>query len=376
MAALTLKKDRERSVLHRHPWIFSGAVHHAEEAPSGSIVTVHSHSGSVLGAGFYDGRHQIRCRLFHFGPVPASGFDEAYWSERLERASALRRAVLPPETTAFRLIHSESDGFPGLICDIYGEAAVLQVQHEGTRNIIGIVEAFLKEQHGIRALRIDDTWKGEPTTVVEFYERGLRLKADLAGGQKTGFFLDQRENRRIVEEHAAGRSLLNAFSYTGGFSAAALRGKARYVLSVDLSERALELCKENVDLNPHEGSHEIQKADCFNFLREVETNRFDAMILDPPAFAKTRAAVDRAARGYKDINLQAMKKIASGGLLFTFSCSQHVSTDLFRKILFAAASDSGRDVKIIDFLTQAPDHPISIYHPEGQYLKGSVLLVQ
>ncbi|PKL34141.1 MAG: class I SAM-dependent rRNA methyltransferase [Spirochaetae bacterium HGW-Spirochaetae-10] len=379
MAALVLKKDRERSVLHRHPWIFSGGVHRVDDVPAGSIVTVQSHDGAVLGAGFYDPAHQIRCRLFHFGPLPASGLDDAYWTARLEKALLLRRALLPEKTTGFRLIHSESDGFPGLICDIYDRAAVLQIQHEGARSLLQIVASFLKARLSIHTLRVDDAWHvdgGEPVKLVEFVERGLRFKADLEGGQKTGFFLDQRENRRVVEERVAGRTVLNAFAYTGGFSAAAFRGGAKSVLSVDLSDPALLLCEENVRLNAADAKHETLKADCFDYLREIEGGRFDAIILDPPAFAKTRSAVDRAARGYKDINLQAMKKIAPSGLLFTFSCSQHISTDLFRKILFAAATDAGRDVKIVDFLTQAPDHPISIYHPEGEYLKGCTLFVE
>jgi len=349
MAALVLKKDRERSVLHRHPWIFSGGVHRVDAVPAGSIVTVQSHNGAVLGAGFYDHAHQIRCRLFHFGPLPASGFDEAYWTARLEKALLLRRTLLPEKTTGFRLIHSESDGFPGLICDIYDRSAVLQIQHEGARSLLQIVASFLKARLSIHTLRVDDAWHvdgGEPVKLVEFVERGLRFKADLEGGQKTGFFLDQRENRRVVEERVAGRTVLNAFAYTGGFSAAAFRGGAKSVLSVDLSDPALLLCEENVRLNAADAKHETLKADCFDYLREIEGGRFDAIILDPPAFAKTRSA------------------------------SQHISTDLFRKILFAAATDAGRDVKIVDFLTQAPDHPISIYHPEGEYLKGCTLFVE
>jgi 23S rRNA (cytosine1962-C5)-methyltransferase len=376
MAELILKIHRERSILHRHPWIFSGAVQHVDPASPGSILTVKSHDGAVLGAGFYDPEHQIRCRLFHFGPLPSSGFDEAYWTERLNRALILRQRFLPEKTTGFRLIHSESDGFPGLICDIYDRSAVLQVQLEGIRCVLPVVVSFLKTKLGMESIRINDEWILPPVPGhVEFLERGLRFLADLEGGQKTGFFLDQRENRRVVEERAAGRTVLNAFSYTGGFSAAAFRGGAKFVLSVDLSASALQLCEENVRLNAAGAEHETLKADCFEYLREMEDSRFDTVILDPPAFAKTRSAVDRAARGYKDINLQAMKKIAPGGLLFTFSCSQHISAGLFRKILFAAASDAGRDVNIVDVLTQAPDHPISIYHPEGEYLKGYILLV-
>lgn len=378
---LTLKKDRERSVLHRHPWIFSGGIERVDlqghgRSSQGQIVQVRSATGTTLAAGFYDADSQIRCRLFHFGDWPAEGFDDAFWRARLEQAHGLRRDLLPPQTTGFRLIHSESDGLPGLICDVYDRTAVVQIQHPGARHLIEMLVDYLRDVLAVEHIRLDTgEWLHGHNPSVEFKERGMRFRADVVEGQKTGFYLDQRDNRRLVEERSAGRHVLNVFSYTGGFSVAALRGGAARVDSVDLSVPALALAETNVALNGGAELHRTIKADCFEHLRQIDGDTFDLIVLDPPAFAKNRASVDRAARGYKDINLQAMKKIRRGGLLFSFSCSQHVSTDLFRKILFGAAADSGRDVKILDYLTQAADHPINIYHPEGEYLKGLLLRV-
>lgn len=380
--ALLLKKDRERSVLHRHPWIFSGGIERVDLQgqgrgdSQGGIVEVRSTTGKVLGAGFYDADSQIRCRLFHFGEWPAGGFDRSFWLNRLKQAHQLRKELLPDHTTGFRLIHSESDGLPGLICDIYDRTAIVQIQHPGARSLLDLLMDYLKGELAIEHIRLDTgEWLLGNNPMVEFLERGMRFRADVIEGQKTGFYLDQRDNRRLVEERARGRHVLNVFSYTGGFSVAALRGGAARVDSVDLSVPALALAEENVNLNGGTERHRTIKADCFEHLRQIEADAFDLVVLDPPAFAKNRAAVDRAARGYKDINLQAMKKIRPGGLLFSFSCSQHISSDLFRKILFGAAADSGREVKILDYLTQAPDHPINIYHPEGEYLKGLLLRV-
>jgi len=381
---LKLKKGRDKSVRNRHPWIFSGAVEKAEDARSGDITAVTTAEGERLGFGFYDPHSQIVCRIFHFGVVHDDFESDRYWRIKIENAYVLRKKLILSElTNCYRLIHAEGDGFPGLIADVYAGAAVLQCLTPGTElrkgvfakafKELGFENIFIKNSTGGKAEGSWDAGRGEG--LIEVRENGLRFLVDVEKGQKTGFFLDQRENRKLASEVSRGRRVLNLFSYTGGFSVAALSGGALEAVSVDVSEAALELCEKNVRLNFPEARHITVAEDCFQYLRNVET-AYDMIVVDPPAFAKNRGAVNQAARGYKDLNMIAIKKAAPGGLIFTFSCSQHISADLFQKIVFGAAVDAGREAKILQRLQQPADHPVSIYHPEGEYLKGLLLRVE
>lgn len=381
---LTLKKGRDKSIRNRHPWIFSGAVEKAENAQTGDIVVVADAKGEPLGFGFYDQKSQIVCRIFHFGAEPEDFENLEYWKSKIENAFSLRRKlVLTDQTNCCRLIHAEGDGFPGLIADMYAGTAVLQFLAPGAYalkkvviaafNELGIENVFIKSAPGEN---VEGQWAlGNGSEFIEVREDDLRYLVDVKNGQKTGFFLDQRENRKLASLVSKDRKVLNLFSYTGGFSVAALAGGASSVVSVDVSVAALELGERNVRLNFPEARHETAAADCFYYLRQVEET-YDMIVVDPPAFAKSRNAVTQAARGYKDLNMIAIKKIAPKGLIFTFSCSQHISADLFQKIVFGAAADAGRAVRILKRLQQPEDHPVNIYHPEGEYLKGLLLWVE
>ena len=393
--SLVLKSGRDRAVRNRHPWLFSGAVKTAPEAGHGDIVAVRSNRGALLGYGFYNPKSQIVCRFFQFtDPESDDGtaFDfeaPGYWIEQVERAYQLRRPHLSAGTDCFRLLHAEGDFLPGVIADVYGDTIVLQLVTKGMAQrhahllqafaALGYEKVWLKAKGSSRRLEgvaLEGGWLTETTgpTTLEVHEHGLRFRVDIAEGQKTGFFLDQRENRALIRTLSRGRRVLNAFSYTGGFSVYALEGGALSVDSVDSSESALALAEENVRLNAPDATHQTIAADCFEFLREER--QYDLIVLDPPAFAKSAKAVRNAAHGYKDINLNAFKRLTPGGLLATFSCSQNVDRDLFRKIVFGAAADAGRRVRILYQLSQPPDHPVNIYHPEGEYLKGLVLHVE
>jgi 23S rRNA (cytosine1962-C5)-methyltransferase len=300
----------------------------------------------------------------------------------MQQAYAFKKQLLPNNTNCYRLVHAEGDFLPGLIIDVYNESAVVQFRITGTwhlREIVHNALLTLGYQYVFSKSPAYSNWTqgwlgeaGPQYTVVT--ENGLKFSVDLIKGQKTGFFLDQRENRKLLSAYSRNKKVLNCFSYTGGFSMYALAGGAEKVTSVDISKEAIENAKLNAELNGFATQHNGIAADCFDFLRKKEEH-YDLIVLDPPAFCKDIRSVPQASRGYKDINLSAMRIIEKGGLLFTFSCSQHISRDLFQKIVFGAAADSGRKVRILHHLSQGPDHPINIYHPEGDYLKGLVLEV-
>lgn len=383
---LVLKSGRDRAVRNRHPWIFSGAVKtKPSKANEGDIVLVCDNEGEVLGLGHYAPKAALICRLFSFGSsVPE--IDESFWKEKLRAAYHYRQSILDLNAnTGYRLIHAEGDNMPGVIIDIYGDAASVQLRTKGTAQLAEVISSYLQTELAIKHIYLrteskedaDGEWVLGGETERTFKENGISFYVDIATGQKTGFFLDQRDNRALLREMAKDKKVLNTFSYSGAFSVFALAGGAKSVDSVDSSASATELADQNVRLNfPDTNKHQAIKADAFNFLKEMPDNAYDLIVLDPPAFTKHISTVQKAARGYKEINLKAMQKIAKGGLLFTFSCSQHISTDLFRKIVFGAAADAGREVRIVAQLSQAADHPVSIYHPEGEYLKGLVLYVE
>lgn len=386
---LKLKKNRERSVLNRHPWIFSGGIEGKVTAEEGDIVEVISSSGDFLAYGFYSSRSQISCRLFEWERNnEVESVD--YWTEKIARAKFLRSALLDNNTTCYRLLHAEGDFFPGIIADVYGDVVVLQLlvkAVEDRRYIIveamkkvGYHKIYLKTKTSSQALEAVETssgWiEGGAKMPVEVNEYGLKFLVDVETGQKTGFFLDQRENRQLVRTLSKDKTVLNAFSYTGGFSLYAIAGGAKEVHSLDISAPSIDLATRNVSINYPDSNHKGITADCFDYLKEMPEDLYDLIILDPPAFAKHARAVDNASRGYKQINLRAFSKIRANGILFTFSCSQNIDPDLFRKIVFSAAADARRNVRIIHQLHQPFDHPINIYHPEGEYLKGLVLWVE
>lgn len=383
---LVLKSGRDRAVRNRHPWIFSGAV---KERPAkvgeGEIVAVCTNDGEILGLGHYAPQSTLICRLFSFGKDEIV-VDAGFWHEKLRAAWKYRSQVLDlASTTGFRLVHAEGDNLPGIVIDIYGDAASVQLRTLGTARLAPVIQEFLEKEMQIAHiyLRTETKEEGEGKWIKggnaerTFKENGISFYVDIETGQKTGFFLDQRDNKALLRGLASGRRVLNAFSYSGAFSVYALSGGAVSVDSVDISAAAAELATRNVTLNFGETpNHAAIKADAFKFLADMAHSAYDLIILDPPAFTKHISTVQKAARGYKEINLKAMQRIAPGGLLFTYSCSQHISTDLFRKIVFGAAADAGRNVRIVHQMTQAPDHPVSIYHPEGEYLKGLCLYVE
>jgi 23S rRNA (cytosine1962-C5)-methyltransferase len=345
-----------------------------------------------LGYGFYSPQSQIVCRLFEFTTQSMDFSQPDYWHHKINQAYQLRKArVVRPGTNVYRLLHAEGDFFPGVIADVYKDVAVLQLLIKGTEKVmphlitglqqLGIRYMYLKNKHspGFREEVVlpNGFITGEETrSQVIAEENGLQFIVDFEKGQKTGFFIDQRDNRALLQAYTTGKTVLNAFSYTGGFSVYALAGKASLIHSVDISKDAIQVCNENIALNfGAPAAHESFSADCFEYIRHT-TYHYDVMVLDPPAFAKNAKAVPNAARGYKDLNLTAFKKIQPGGIMFTFSCSQNIDKDLFRKIIFSAAADAQRNVRILHQLTQPADHPVNIFHPEGEYLKGLVLYVE
>lgn len=387
---ITVKKNREKSILNRHPWIFSGAVTHIPDYENGEIVEVVSSGNSVLGYGFFSPGSQILCRIFEFTDTVVKSFDNQYFHQKIKNAVSLRRRLIGPDTDCCRLINAEGDFFPGVIADLYGDVVVLQILIKGTEFLVECIADSLADS-GFKNICIKNPGVNEIEKVdlpfgfirggsgssIEVRENGHKFIVDPEHGQKTGFFLDQRENRALLGDLSRGRTVLNAFCYTGGFSVYALAGGAGLVHSVDISGEAVDMTAENVRLNCGDKcSHRAIKADCFEYLRTMEDDFYDVIVLDPPAFVKSSHGVEKGARGYKDINLSVMKKIKKDSLLFTFSCSHHVTADLFRKIVFGAAADSGRDVRVLAQLSQGRDHPFSIYHPEGEYLKGLLLHVE
>lgn len=390
MKNLVLKSGRERSLVNRHPWVFSGAVKQLPKAENGEIVKVVTNHGDCLGYGFFSPDSQITCRVFEFTANEIT-LDSHFWKSKIQSAFHLRQRLIRFEhTDCYRLIHAEGDFFPGIIVDIYGPVAVVQLLIKGTERIsnfifeglneLGYEYIYLKTKQNTQLLEQVEQgsrWLDAACPMpIRVKENGVLMEVNVETGQKTGFFLDQRENRRILGTYSAGKKVLNTFSYSGGFSLYALRAGAELVHSVDSSKEAIALCDANVNLNQYGGTHESYVEDVFDFLKRAASDFYDIIILDPPAFAKHARAVDNAARGYKNLNLIGFQKIRKGGLIFTYSCSQHIDKDLFRKIVFSAAADSGRNVRILQQLSQPEDHPINIYHPEGEYLKGLLLEVE
>ncbi|MDZ4758670.1 MAG: class I SAM-dependent rRNA methyltransferase [Bacteroidota bacterium] len=388
---LTLKPDRQRSLINRHPWVFSGAVQNLPKAETGDIIEVHDNKGQWLGYGFFDERSEIVCKIFEYDD-PHAIIDQAYWQKRLSLAYNLRKNLLDlSNTNCFRLVHAEGDSLPGMIADVYDNTVVMQILHKGTQNILddiafslcnlGFEYIYLKTKKSskhIEDINLPQGWCGkEGNPIINVKENGLNYQVDIENGQKTGFFLDQRDNRFLLRQYSKNKSVLNAFCYTGGFSVSALKGDAAQITSVDISKSAVDACNYNMRENfGSDAPHTSFAADCFDYLRGMPAGQFDVIVLDPPAFAKHARAVPQASRGYKDINMLAIQKIKPGGIIFTFSCSKNIDTVLFRKIVFGAAADARRNVRIIHQLTQGVDHPINIYHPEGEYLKGLVLYIE
>lgn len=387
-----LRRGKEESLKRFHPWIFSGAVMNLEGNPEeGDVVTVLDNQHNFLCQGHWQ-VGSIAVRVLTFGQEP---IDDAFWQKRLGEALGVRQAIGLADSEAgdtYRLVHGEGDLLPGLVIDVYGKTAVMQAHSVGMHVSREQIAVALKQVMGERLDSI--YYKSETTLPIKAaidggngfllgeshtdvaVENGLRFHIDWLKGQKTGFFVDQRENRSLLERYSHGRSVLNMFCYTGGFSVYALRGGAKLVHSVDSSSKAVELVRANVELNfPAEPRHEAFAEDAFRFLDDM-TVPYDLVVLDPPAFAKHRDAVKNALRGYTKLNARAMEKIAPGGILFTFSCSQAVSKEQFRTAVFTAATLAHRQVRILHQLHQPADHPVSIYHPEGEYLKGLVLYVE
>lgn len=392
MYTFTLRRGKAESLKRFHPWVFSGAIDRCDGKPQeGDVVRVVSHEGEMLGYGHCQiGSIAVRMLTFSEEPV-----DNAFWQQRLAEAFRMRKALQlsgRDDNNIYRLVHGEGDRLPGLVVDVYGRTAVMQAHSVGMHvSRETIAKALVAASKGL----IDNVYYKSETTLpykADLHgengfligndegnvatENGLRFHIDWLHGQKTGFFVDQRENRALLEHYAPGRNVLNMFCYTGGFSVYALRGGANLVHSVDASAKAIELTRANVELNfPGDQRHEAYTADAFKYLEEAGNN-YDLIVLDPPAFAKHRDALRNALKGYTRLNAMAFRKIKPGGILFTFSCSQAVSKEQFRLAVFTAATQSGRHVRILHQLHQPADHPINIYHPEGEYLKGLVLYVE
>ena len=387
-----LKRGKDESLKRFHPWIFSGAIDHIDDGvEEGDVVQVFTEEGNFIAVGHYQiGSITIRVLSFENEKI-----DDAFWKRRISSALQLRLAIGiadTPNNDTYRLIHGEGDLLPGLVVDCYGQTAVVQAHSVGMNRVRQQIAQVLVE---VMKGRIAHVFYKSETTLPYKAELGqengfiygeshddtamendLRFHVDWAKGQKTGFFIDQRENRCLLEKYAKGRNVLNMFCYTGGFSFYAMRGGANLVHSVDSSAKAIELTKQNVALNfPDDGRHQAFCEDAFKFLDGID-NRYDLIILDPPAFAKHRKALHNALKGYTRLNAKAFECIHKGGILFTFSCSQVVTKDDFRNAVFTAAARAGREVRILHQLHQPADHPVNIYHPEGEYLKGLVLYVE
>lgn len=389
---ITLNRGKESSLERFHPWVFSGAIARMDQnIEEGDIVSVYSHDGQLMGNGHYQ-IGSIAVRMLTFD---GTAIDTSFFLNRLTTALQVRQALglIRPDNNAFRLVHGEGDFLPGLVVDIYDGTAVVQAHSPGMHFARHSIAQALTQLPGHLLRNV--YYKSETTLpykaqldpenqyLIGQYdtdvaiENGLKFHVDWLKGQKTGFFVDQRENRKLLEHYAHNRKVLNMFCYTGGFSFYAMRGHAQLVHSVDSSAKAIKLTRDNVELNfPGDNRHEAMAEDAFKYLDNMEQGAYDLIILDPPAFAKHKSAVRNALIGYRKLNAKAMEKISSGGILFTFSCSQAVNKEQFRLAVFSAAAQSKRRVRILHQLTQPADHPINIYHPEGEYLKGLVLWVE
>lgn len=387
-----LKRGKEESMKRFHPWVFSGAINYIDDGiAEGEVVNVVSSTGEYIGRGHFQiGSIAVRILTFEKEEI-----DDRFWYERLKIALDMRIGIGiadNPQNNTYRLVHGEGDNLPGLVIDCYGKTAVVQAHSVGMHEYRNAIAAQLVK---VMENRIENVYYKSETTLPYkadlgqengflygktdenvALENGLKFHVDWLHGQKTGFFVDQRENRTLLEHYSKGRSVLNMFCYTGGFSFYAMRGGAKQVHSVDSSGKAIELTTRNVELNfPGDKRHEAFCEDAFKFL-DAADNKYDLIILDPPAFAKHRGALHNALKGYTRLNVKAFERIKPGGILFTFSCSQVVTKDNFRNAVFTAAAQSGRKVRILHQLHQPADHPINIYHPEGEYLKGLVLYVE
>jgi 23S rRNA (cytosine1962-C5)-methyltransferase len=394
-----LKRGREGPVVQGHPWVFSGAVDRVEGPKEAALARVVGADGRHLGTGLWSARSQIRVRMLtgpadrSAGPGPADGegegeaaaIDRGFFAARLAEAVRLRETVVPAETTGYRLVNAEGDGLPGWIVDRFGDVLVSQVTAAGLEALRGeayaaLGEAFpepvIVQSNDVPARRAeglgrdDEAVRGEPPEHADFTEHGLVFRAEI-GGQKTGFYCDQRENRRLAERLAGGRAVLDLFAHAGAFGLYALRGGATRVIHVESSPRQIDHGREHLALNPSLPADRAEwvRANVFEDLRQRE-ERYDLVISDPPPLAKRRGDVDKSARAYKDLNRLAFQRLAPGGHLLTFSCSGLVDTKLFRQVLFAAAGEAGKRVRLLQPLAAAPDHPVAITHPQGEYLKG------
>lgn len=389
---LRLRRGKEESLDRFHPWVFSGALTAMpDDVEEGSLVRVVASDGRVMGVGHFQ-IGSIAVRMLAFDDTP---IDAAFFRTRLAEALRLRQTLglMRPDNTAFRLVHGEGDFLPGLVVDIYGHTAVVQAHSPGmhySRDVIaqalvgldgaGIRNVYYKSETTLPyKARLDPQNQyivGDFETDIAM-ENGLKFHVDWLRGQKTGFFVDQRDNRSLLEKYSANRRVLNMFCYTGGFSFYAMRGGATKVCSVDSSAKAVTLTRANVELNfPGDSRHTAVAEDAFKYLEAMDKGEYDLIVLDPPAFAKHRSALRNALRGYQRLNALGFEKIAPGGVLFTFSCSQAVTKEQFRLAVFSAAAQTGRRVRILHQLTQPADHPVNIYHPEGEYLKGLILYVE
>lgn len=393
MKKIILHKGKERSLLRFHPWVFSGAVYKIDpEIQSGEIVEVCDHRGNFLALGHFH-HNSIAVRIFSFDKIEPT-YD--FWKQKVMNALSFRKTLglfNNANTTMFRLINGEGDGLPGLIVDLFDGHAVLQFHSYGMYclkntfvQILQEVIPHLKSIYNKSNLTLSE--EGEPIAEDELLygaldeiigiENGVPFHIDIPGGQKTGFFLDQRDSRKMVGELAQGHRVLNMFCYSGGFSAYALRGGALHVDSVDISRKAIELTQSNIALlgSEAEARHQAHCEDVFKFLEAMPNHAYDLIILDPPAFAKHHRVKEQGIKGYRNINRKAMEKLQPGGMLFTFSCSQAISMDDFQTIAFSAAALAQKEVRVMHKMQHALDHPVSIYHPEGEYLKGLLLEVQ
>ena len=395
MITIQLKPKKEESLQRFHPWVFSGAIQRIEGTlKEGDLVKVVDSNRNFLAIGHYQiGSIAVRVVSFE-----KSEIDDNFWNKKIQNAYAMRQSlglVAPNQNNTYRLIHGEGDSLPGLIVDVYDDTAVMQAHSIGMHeiretlakaivaNVPEVKNVFYKSETTL-PFKADITPEdgyliGQETADLTAIENGLQFHVDWLRGQKTGFFVDQRENRSLLERYSSGKSVLNVFCYTGGFSVYALRGGAKLVHSVDSSAKAIDLTDKNVEISfPNDPRHKSFAEDAFKYLNNLHTleQKYDLIILDPPAFAKHREALRNALKGYKRLNAKAFEQIKPGGILFTFSCSQVVTKEQFRLAVFSAAAESKRNVRILHQLSQPADHPINIYHPEGEYLKGLVLWVE
>ena len=394
MHKVILKPKKEESLLRFNPWVFSGAIHSIQGKPAeGDLVEVFDCRDNFLATGHYQiGSIAVRIVSFRQQEITAS-----FWEKRIARAYEMRCALglVTAENNTYRLVHGEGDSLPGLIVDVYDDTAVMQAhsigmhetRHELAKAIVKMVpevkNVYYKSETTLpfkAPVDPEDGYLiGSDTKKYTALENGLQFNVDWLRGQKTGFFIDQRENRALLERYSKGKSVRNMFCYTGGFSVYALRGGANLVHSVDSSAKAMEITDKNIALNfGNDSRHTSYAEDAFKFLNGIQDSgvKYDLIVLDPPVFAKHREALRNALKGYKRLNAKAFEQIKPGGILFTFSCSQVVSREQFRLAVFSAAAESGRNVRILHQVTQPADHPVNIYHPEGEYLKGLVLWVE